>query len=85
MSEILRDRKLRYPSRRYKKCKVCGSTDLTRSGVDILCMDCDWDTTAETVQVGLMDDIVQAARENFSVSDLELLYPNEEDRNLEDL
>ncbi len=78
------DRESKFPSRKYKKCKACGSTDLIRLEVDVLCADCDWDSTEETVASGLMDELFTASREHFiNEESARLLFPNEEDRPIE--
>lgn len=73
------ERESKFPSRKYKKCKACGSTDLIRLEVDVLCADCDWDSTEESVASGLMDELYTASREQFSEESAQLLFPNEED------
>ncbi len=77
------ERESKFPSRKYKKCKACGSTDLIRLEVDVLCADCDWDSTEESVASGLMDELFTASREHFSEESAQLLFPNEEDRPIE--
>lgn len=46
-------------------CPKCRSTNLLNEGMDQLCCDCDWDTCAEYVERGLMNNLSLAFREHF--------------------
>lgn len=39
------------------KCPLCGCKDLLSDGPDQFCLTCEWDTCAEYVARGLMDNI----------------------------
>lgn len=46
-------------------CPKCRSANLLNEGPDQLCCDCDWDTCAEYVERGLMNNLELAFREHF--------------------
>lgn len=46
-------------------CPRCRSTSLLSEGVDQFCLSCDWDTCAEYVERGLMNNLELAFREHF--------------------
>jgi len=55
------------PSGFYSECPVCRSQSLIRLEVDVLCGDCDWDSTSTFVDSGGMDDIYAAFQEHFQL------------------
>ena len=46
-------------------CPMCGCKELLEEGPDQFCLSCDWDTCAEYVERGLMNNIQIAYREHF--------------------
>jgi ribosomal protein S27AE len=48
-----------------KHCPRCGSTELLTTNTDQLCCKCDWDTFAEYVNSGLMDNLAKSYHEHF--------------------
>ncbi len=46
-------------------CPKCCSANLLNEGVGQFCCDCDWDTCAEYVERGLMNNLELAYREHF--------------------
>lgn len=55
------------PSEVYHQCPSCNSKNLVRLEVDALCGDCDWDSTAEFVAMGGMDNIFSAYNDHFPI------------------
>ncbi len=52
-----------------KCCPSCGSKDLYRMEVDLLCLDCSWLSASLFVSMGGMDNIFSAARDHFGSKD----------------
>ena len=52
------------PKRR--ACPLCGHKELLTEGPDQFCLSCDWDTCAEYVERGFMNNLDLAYREHFS-------------------
>jgi hypothetical protein len=50
---------------RRNACPLCGCKDLLTEGPDQFCLSCDWDTCAEYVERGLMNNLECAFREHF--------------------
>lgn len=50
---------------RRNACPLCGCKDLLTEGPDQFCLSCDWDTCAEYVERGLMNNMELAYREHF--------------------
>ncbi len=46
-------------------CPMCGHKELLSQGPDQFCLTCDWDTCAEYVERGLMNNIGLAYFEHF--------------------
>lgn len=55
------------PSKVYSQCPKCKSHDLIRLAVDVVCAECDWDSTAEFVASGGMDNIFAAYLDHFEI------------------
>jgi hypothetical protein len=53
------------PSQCIQKCPACGSKDLYRMEVDVLCMKCDWLSCEMHVECGGMDNIFSAFIDHF--------------------
>lgn len=51
------------PNRHFMKCPTCGCIGLISVGPDVLCSNCDWDSTAWDVSRGAMDNLFRAIRE----------------------
>ena len=49
-----------------KRCPACGTSDLIRLNVDVICGICDWDSTYAYVQAGGMDNLRVAYLEHFN-------------------
>lgn len=70
MSLQLKLRQTKERTRRKKlvhreRCPTCGSANLLSEGPDQFCCSCDWDTCAEYVERGLMNNIEVAFKEHF--------------------
>ncbi len=50
---------------RREACPLCGCKSLLTEGPDQFCLSCDWDTCAEYVERGLMNNLELAYREHF--------------------
>ena len=61
----LRKGRPKKPSKTVKRCPACGTEDLIRLNVDVVCRICDWDSTYAYVQAGGMDNIKLAYLEHF--------------------
>lgn len=46
-------------------CPACGSKDIHTLGFDQICIDCDWTNSQLLVDLGQMDQLVRAARQQF--------------------
>jgi len=62
---------LRKPAQVYSACPACKSKKLIRLEVDVLCADCDWMSCEEFVEMGGMDNLFEAFREHFPVTQAE--------------
>lgn len=63
---------------RRSACPLCGCKQLLDEGPDQFCLSCDWDTCAEYVNRGLMNNLEQACREHFvSRNEHEVLISND--------
>ncbi len=51
------------PVNHFKKCPACGCAELIESKPDVLCTECNWDSTAWDVSRGGMDNLYSAAKE----------------------
>lgn len=51
------------PVDHFHKCPACGCKDLIQINPDVLCSECDWDSTAWDVSRGGMDSLFSAANE----------------------
>lgn len=49
----------------YDRCPACGSRELIWVQPETLCGTCDWESTFRSVQVGKMDQIFKAYKEQF--------------------
>ncbi len=68
MSLQLQQRQEKAPRKQLAKCSACPrcrSTNLLTEGPDQFCCACDWDTCAEYVEHGLMNNLDLAFREHF--------------------
>lgn len=59
----LKERKPRLQRR--ESCPLCGCKELLTEGPDQFCLSCDWDTCAEYVERGLMNNLSLAYGEHF--------------------
>lgn len=50
---------------RRNSCPLCGHKELLTEGPDQFCLSCSWDTCAEYVERGLMNNLDLAFREHF--------------------
>ena len=57
--------KFRDPARNIHHCPACKSKELLRLNVDLICLDCDWDSIEAYVWAGGMDNLNQAFKDNF--------------------
>ena len=57
--------RIRNPVDVIHKCPKCGSKNLLKLNVDVLCGHCDWDSTWAYVAAGGMDHLLAAARDHF--------------------
>lgn len=55
---------------RRNSCPMCGHKELLTEGPDQFCLSCDWDTCAEYVERGLMNNLGLAYFEHFGSADL---------------
>lgn len=62
---------VRKPAEVYQACPACQSKQLLRLEVDVLCVDCDWMSCEEFVEMGGMDNIFEAFREHFPLTPAE--------------
>lgn len=53
-------------------CPLCGCKELLTEGPDQFCLSCAWDTCAEYVERGLMNNLDLAYREHFPTQAAEL-------------
>lgn len=58
-----KEKKWRLPRR--DSCPLCGSKELLTEGPDQFCLSCPWDTCAEYVERGLMNNLSLAYAEHF--------------------
>lgn len=49
-------------------CPACGAKDIHTQGIDQICIDCDWTNSKLLVELGQMDQLVRAARQQFIAS-----------------
>lgn len=47
------------------KCPKCGSKEILTLGLDQMCCDCDWDNSRLLVELGQLDNIFEAIRQQF--------------------
>lgn len=59
------NKKTKKPCAVYSKCPACGSSDLLRLAVDVLCCSCDWMSVAGFVEAGGMDNLISAYNDHF--------------------
>jgi hypothetical protein len=59
----VKERKWRLPRR--EACPLCGCKELLTEGPDQFCSSCHWDTCAEYVERGLMNNMSMAYAEHF--------------------
>jgi hypothetical protein len=64
------------------RCPRCGTENIYTIDHDQFCMECDWDNSKMLVEQGQLDNLRQAAREQFG-SHYE--YPSESNLILEEL
>lgn len=57
---------------RRNACPLCGCKELLTEGPDQFCLSCEWDTCAEYVERGLMNNLDLAYREHFPNHSLEM-------------
>ncbi len=57
---------------RRSACPLCGCKELLTEGPDQFCLSCEWDTCAEYVERGLMNNLELAYREHFPAQAAEL-------------
>jgi predicted RNA-binding Zn-ribbon protein involved in translation (DUF1610 family) len=50
----------------YKVCPKCGTHELVDFGLDTICTKCEWNSCLDSVNAGLMDDLLSAYKELFN-------------------
>ena len=53
------------PSKAFSECPACRTKNLIRLEVDVVCGECDWDSTEAFVESGGMDNLFAAHRDHF--------------------
>jgi hypothetical protein len=74
--ETMKRKKIaRLPTETYTQCPACKSESLIRLEIDVLCAECDWDSTAAFVESGGMDNLFQAYCDHFALGKKNALSP----------
>ena len=63
-----KERESRKPLPVRTECPKCHSKALLNEGPDQFCTDCDWDTCAAYVELGLMNNLAAAYKDHFPAS-----------------
>ncbi|MBK9324486.1 MAG: hypothetical protein IPM97_16320 [Bdellovibrionaceae bacterium] len=67
-----------------EKCPKCGSKEILTLGMDQMCCDCDWDNSHWLVDLGQLDNIFEAVRQQFGNDvDFDARHENENTIDLE--
>lgn len=64
-NEKIKKAKSRTKVPKRSSCPLCGCKELLTEGPDQFCVSCDWDTCAEYVQRGWMDNLEMASFAHF--------------------
>lgn len=61
----LKKNRCRKPSDIYEHCPACNSKNIYKLDVDVVCFNCDWNSTAEYVASGGMDQLITSYFDHF--------------------
>lgn len=62
---VQQSRKRKPKLKKREHCPMCGAQELLTLAPDQFCTKCDWDTCAEYVEMGLMNNLEVAAKDHF--------------------